>query len=88
MRIAFGTAGGAATEVEDPASVIDAEFLFLKGKSEQGQASSFPSLRWGVHSLCCAVHTPATGCFCCKTLACQLPCCLLQHVNALLQTTT
>ena len=31
VRLTFGTAGGAATEVEDPSTVIDAEFLFLKG---------------------------------------------------------
>lgn len=29
VRLTFGTAGGAATEVDDPSSVIDAEFLFL-----------------------------------------------------------
>jgi hypothetical protein len=31
VRLVFGTAGGAATEVEDPSAVIDAEFLFLQG---------------------------------------------------------
>lgn len=29
VRLLLGAAGGAATEVEDPSSVIDAEFLFL-----------------------------------------------------------
>ncbi|EFN57033.1 hypothetical protein CHLNCDRAFT_143734 [Chlorella variabilis] len=31
FRITLGTAGGAATEVDDPSTVIDAEFLFLEG---------------------------------------------------------
>ena len=31
VRLTFGTAGGAATEVDDPSNVIDAEFLFLQG---------------------------------------------------------
>ena len=31
VRLTFGTAGGAATEVDDPSTVNDAEFLFLKG---------------------------------------------------------
>lgn len=39
MRLVFGTAGGAATDVEDPSAVIDAEFLFLQGvHSDAGTA--------------------------------------------------
>lgn len=32
VRIVFGTAGGTATEVEDPSEVIDAEFIFFPGE--------------------------------------------------------
>ncbi|PRW57776.1 hypothetical protein C2E21_3490 [Chlorella sorokiniana] len=31
IRVVLGTKGGAATDVEDPSAVIDAEFLFLSG---------------------------------------------------------
>lgn len=31
IRVVLGTAGGAASEVEDVSSVMDAEFLFLAG---------------------------------------------------------
>ena len=31
IRVVLGTSGGAASEVEDPSTVIDAEFLFLAG---------------------------------------------------------
>jgi hypothetical protein len=36
VRIVFGAAGGAATEVDEPSSVIDAEFLFLPSKAGLG----------------------------------------------------
>ena len=40
VRLVFGTAGGAATEVDDPSNVIDAEFLFLAGVySDPGTAA-------------------------------------------------
>lgn len=32
IRVVLGTQGGAATDVEDPSAVIDAEFLFLSGQ--------------------------------------------------------
>lgn len=38
VRITLGTAGGAATEVDDPSTVIDAEFLFLEGGRPPGAA--------------------------------------------------
>jgi hypothetical protein len=39
VRLVFGTAGGAATEVEDPSAVIDAEFLFLQGVHPDANAA-------------------------------------------------
>lgn len=33
VRLVFGTAGGAATEVDDPSAVVDAEYLFLAGEA-------------------------------------------------------
>ncbi len=39
MRLVFGTAGGAATEVDDPSNVIDAEFLFLAGVYSDASAA-------------------------------------------------
>lgn len=33
MRLVFGTAAGAATEVDDPSAVVDAEYLFLAGEA-------------------------------------------------------
>lgn len=50
VRLTFGTAGGAATEVDDPSTVIDAEFLFLKG--ELGLAGCCRLRGVCCHSLC------------------------------------
>ncbi len=45
LRIVFGTGAGVAAEVDDPSSVIDAEFLFIPSKRSVLAGKGAPGCR-------------------------------------------